>query len=300
MEQGRIINLQKYSIHDGTGIRTTLFFKGCPLNCWWCHNPESQSREPEIMFYADKCIGCGTCVKRCSVNAIEIKADRPVVDQEECTLCGRCADFCYNQAREYVGKEITVAELVEEVLKDEIFYEESGGGVTFSGGEPLMQIDFLVESLTACKSRGLHTAVDTSGYAPWEDLERILDKVDVFLYDLKLMDNEAHKKYIGVSNELILKNLERLSAEGSNIFIRIPLIAGVNDNQQNILDSIEFLADLNISQVNLLPYHELGQDKHKRLGMECKSGELERPSEQRISEIKSRFVKSNFKVEIGG
>lgn len=200
MALGTVINIQKDSIHDGPGIRTTVFFKGCPLSCWWCHNPESQSVKHEIMFFEERCTNCGTCVKRCPQNAIEVKGNYPTVDENKCTLCGKCTDFCSRNAREYVGKDMTVQELMEEIIKDEVFYDESGGGVTFSGGEPLVHADFLNEVLEKCKARGIHTAVDTSGYASWDSIEKIADKVDLFLYDLKLMNNQKHKKYMNVEN----------------------------------------------------------------------------------------------------
>lgn len=300
MGLGTVINIQKYSVHDGPGIRTTVFFKGCPLKCWWCHNPESQSIKHEIMFFEERCTGCGVCVKRCSQKAIEIKEGYPVLDEEKCLLCGKCADFCPNNAKEQVGKDITVQELMKEIMKDEVFYNESGGGVTFSGGEPLIHTEFLNEVLKLCKTRGIHTTVDTSGYALWENIDKIADKVNLFLYDLKFMDNEKHKKYIGVENVVILENLKRLSDIGANIYIRMPIIAGINDDDFHIDESIKFISKLNISQVNLLPYHKMGMDKYKRLKMEYKLSGMEKPSDEKMEEIKEKFKKNGIKVEIGG
>lgn len=300
MTTGTIINIQKYCVHDGPGIRTTVFFKGCPLRCWWCHNPESHNPKHEIMFFQERCSSCGVCVKRCPENAIEIKDSAPVWDEKKCRLCGKCTDFCPNNAREYVGQDITPEELMKEIVKDMVFYEESGGGVTFSGGEPLLHADFLSVVLKSCKEKGINTAIETSGYAPWESFEKILDKVDLFLYDLKLMDNEKHKKYMGVGNEVILSNLKKLSSRGANIFARMPIIAGVNDDEEYINEAIKFLSDIKPLQVNLLPYHKMGMDKYRRLNKDYKLSGMEKPSDERLAEIVDKFNKSGIKTRIGG
>lgn len=300
MNSSTIINIQKYSIHDGPGIRTTIFFKGCPLKCWWCHNPETQNPKHEIMFFEERCTGCGICTKRCPQNAISIKEGHSVVDEEKCVLCGKCTDFCPNTAREYVGRDVTVSELMKEIMKDEVFYDESGGGVTFSGGEPLIHIDFLNEVLKKCKEKGIHTTVDTSGCVPWENLEKILDKVDLFLYDIKIMDNEKHIKYIGSGNINILENLKKLSDKGCRIFVRMPIVAGVNDDAYHIDSAIEFLSHINAEQVNLLPYHKMGMDKYRRLKMTYKLSGNEKPSDIVMEEISNKFKKSGIKIKIGG
>lgn len=299
--EGTIVNIQKYSIHDGPGIRTTVFLKGCPLSCWWCHNPESQSTKNEIMFFEEKCTGCGICVKRCPEEAITMKEMKPTIDETKCILCGNCTDFCYNEAREYVGQKIGAIELFKEIQKDEIFYEESGGGVTFSGGEPLLQVDFLSEVLDICNKKNIHATLDTSGYTKWENIEKIVNKVDLFLYDLKLIDDEKHKKYIGVSNKLILENLKKLSSLGKRIFVRMPIIAGINDDNDHIDESIKFIKTLNnIEQVNLIPYHSMGMDKYKRLNMDYKLSGMEKPADEKMEELKEKFEKEGIKVKIGG
>jgi len=294
------INIQKFSVHDGPGIRTTVFLKGCPLKCWWCHNPESQNPSHEILFFEERCTKCGVCIKRCPTKAIELKDNYLIMNKNKCDLCGKCSDFCPSNAREYVGKDFTVKELMKEIIKDEAFYDESNGGVTFSGGEPLIYADFLKEVLQGCKTRGIHTAVDTCGYASWESFDKILDKVDLFLYDLKMMNNERHKKYMGVGNKLILENLKKLSDSGCNIFVRMPIIAGINDDDENINESIDFISNLNILQVNLLPFHKMGMDKYKRLNLEYKLSGMEKPSDERMAEIADKLRRVGLKVKIGG
>ena len=293
---GTVFNIQRYSIHDGPGIRTTVFLKWCPLNCWWCQNPESQLSGREMVFWEDRCIGCGACSTICPSGAIQIKNGIPVTEKEKCILCGKCIEKCPALAREMIGKKITAEEIIKEVEKDLVFYEESGGGVTFSGGEPLGQSEFLEELLNACQKKKIHTAVDTSGYVSWEILNKISSKVDLFLYDLKIMDSERHKKYTGVSNELILENLKKLSSVHNNIFVRFPVIPGINDDYQNIKEMGEFLSSLKVTQVNLLPYHYIGVDKYRRLGRTYKLATTQPPSEEKLSEISAILRKFNLKV----
>ena len=246
MDKAIIFDIQRNSFVDGPGIRTTVFFKGCNLRCKWCHNPESQSLKPQIMFYADKCTGCGRC--------------RGITAAD--------SDFiCFNDAKQICGREYTVDEVFAEVVKDRSFYENSGGGVTFSGGECMMQIDFLYEVLKKCKESGIHTAVDTAGNVPWERFEKILPFTDLFLYDVKAFSEELHKKGTVVSNKLILENLKKLSGR-AEIIIRIPIIGGYNDNINEINRIADFLKDIEFSKVELLPYHSLGEHKYDALNME--------------------------------
>jgi pyruvate formate lyase activating enzyme len=300
LHKGTIFNIQKYCIHDGPGIRTTVFLKGCPLNCWWCHNPESQLSKPEIMFWSSRCKQCGFCIKRCPQEAIEIVDGVLKTDKEKCILCGKCTDFCPYNAREIAGKEFSVHELMKEIKKDIVFYEESGGGVTFSGGEPMCQIHFLNDLLDACNNKEIHTAVDTCGYTSWDNYKMIADKVDLFLFDIKHMNSEMHKKYTGVPNELILDNIKKLSDLGKNIFIRMPIIPGVNDDKKNSLQAIEFLNKLKIQQVNLLPYHKIGMDKYKRMNKKYMVSDVSEPSNEKMTEISEIFSKAGIKVKIGG
>jgi len=229
-----------------------------------------------------------------------MKDGKPVTDKTKCILCGRCVEVCPAQAREILGKKMTVGEVIKEIEKDLIFYEESGGGVTFSGGEPLKQSEFLESLLDGCQEKKIHTAVDTSGYISWETLDRISPKVDLFLYDLKIMDSKKHKKYTRVSNEIILENLKKLSSVHHNIFVRFPVIPGINDDYQNIKESGEFLSSLKIAQVNLLPYHYIGIDKYRRLGRTYKLADTQSLSEEKLSEISAILRKFNLNVKMGG
>ncbi len=300
MSTGIIFNIQRYSIHDGPGIRTTIFLKGCPLNCWWCQNPESQLTEQEMVFREDRCIGCGACSTICPSNVIQIKNGLPVTEKEKCILCGKCIEKCPALAREMIGKKLTTEEVIKEIEKDLVFYEESGGGVTFSGGEPLKQSEFLESLLNGCREKKIHTAVDTCGYISWEILNKISPKVDLFLYDLKLMDIGKHKKYTGVSNESILENLKKLSSIHHNIFIRFPVIPGLNDDDQNIKETGEFLSSLKIAQVNLLPYHYMGIDKYRRLGRTYKLVTTQSPSEEKLFEVSVILSKFNLNIKLRG
>lgn len=300
MNKGIVMNIQKYSVHDGPGIRTTIFLKGCPLSCWWCHNPESQNLNFELMLFNDRCVGCSTCKENCEQGAIGINNGVATTDDSKCILCGKCTEFCINEARNLVGKEFSPKELLKEIKKDEIFYEESDGGVTFSGGEPLLQIDFLEEMLRLCKEQGIHTTVDTSGYSDFKNFKRILDYTDLFLYDVKHLDDNMHKKYIGVSNELIKENLIKLSELNANVFARIPIIKGINDDEKNIDETIEFLREINLEQINLLPYHKMGMEKYERVFKEYKLTGNEKPSKKDIDDLLLKFQQLNTKIKIGG
>jgi pyruvate formate lyase activating enzyme len=282
MTTGMVFDIKKYSINDGPGIRTTVFLKGCPLDCWWCHNPESKSLKPELMYRANRCTLCAECVDDCPLGAISVNGVG-TTDRTKCDNCGICAEICYNGARELLGREMTVAQVMKEIERDVPFFDQSGGGVTFSGGEPLMQRKFLTEMLRACRAHDIHTVVDTSGFATWEVLDGIRGDVNLFLYDLKSMDDERHKQYTGVSNKLILENLEKLSAVGAKCAVRIPLIPGVNDDAENLHESGKFLARLtNIISVELMGYHEIARGKYEALGMAYRLPETKAPSTEKM------------------
>lgn len=299
--KGSIFDIKRYAVHDGPGIRTTVFFKGCSLNCSWCHNPEGKEREPQIMYRPEKCAEkCFACIPVCPPQAISKKGKKIKIDQTKCDLCGKCADVCVYEALEIIGKEITVEELIKEIEKDKLFYDQSGGGVTISGGEPFMQPEFLEVLLDELKKREIHTAVDTSGYVSPEILERLYPQVDLFLYDIKLMDKKKHKQYTGVDNSQILENLKTLSSKEKPVVVRIPLISGVNDDEKNILGLAQFLFSLNLNKINLLPYHRGWVEKYKRLRKKAPQGGFHPPSDKKSEEIKKTLENYGFSVKIGG
>lgn len=299
--KGNIFNIQKYSIHDGPGIRTTVFFKGCPLKCQWCHNPESQNFNKEVMFFKDKCIECGFCLKVCKNNALYFEENSIKINTDKCNICGDCCEECPTTARSMVGEEKSCDDVLKEILKDKIFYDESGGGVTFSGGEPLSQGEFLKTLLIKCKNKGINTTVDTSGFGDKELIEDIATYVDLFLYDLKIIDNEKHKKYIGVSNEIILNNLKALKNLNKRVFIRIPIIPTINDGNKDIDDFITTLKNIGVfEQINLLPYHNISSEKYRRLNKKYELTNINVPSDEKMEEIKKIFENEGFKVKIGG
>jgi pyruvate formate lyase activating enzyme len=300
---GTIFDIKRFAIHDGPGIRTTIFFKGCPLHCVWCHNPEGIESRFELMPNPRRCAAdCTECLKVCP--DVLAKKDGRIVLQRAVrgdALCSRCADACVYDALRLVGKRVTVEDITAEVEKDRIFYEQSKGGVTFSGGEPLLQPVFLSELIDELKTRGFHLALDTSGFAAWEVLERIAGKCDLILYDLKTMDDAMHRKYTGVSNRLILDNLRRLSTIGKPIWVRIPFVPGVNDDEENMRRTADFLRPLpNIKRISVLPYHKGGCEKYTNLGKGAGFRAFEPPSEERVGAVLGLLSGGEFQVRRGG
>lgn len=266
--KGVVFDIKKFAVHDGPGIRTTVFFKGCPLQCTWCHNPESKKKNPEEIVITSK---------------------------------RKCLDLSYTETKEVIGREVSVDEIMSEIKKDIVYYDESGGGVTFSGGEPMMQPEFLKSLLTECKKNEINTCVDTSGYTEFENFENILKVTDSFNYDLKLMNDDLHIRYTGVSNKKIHENLKSLSEKGKIIYIRIPVVPGITDTEKNINESIKFLSSLiSIKEVHLLPYNRLASNKYHKLREPDFHNKTSPPSNERMEELKSRFEAAGFAVKIGG
>lgn len=275
MQKAMIFDIERNSFVDGPGIRTTVFFKGCNLNCAWCHNPESKSGKKQMMFYADKCTGCGSCKQVCT-------------HPDACILCGACEHYCLADARKVCGKEYTADELLTEVLKDQEFYLHSGGGVTFSGGECMLQLDALTALLQKCKEHGLHTAIDTAGHLPWESFLKVLPHTDLFLYDIKAFDAQTHEKFVGVPNERILQNLQRLLRAGAKVWVRIPIIGGVNDSIEEMQKIKAFLDEAGKPEkIELLPYHAMGENKYRALGQEPQTFTV--PTPEQMNRLKAVF-----------
>lgn len=296
-----VFNIQKYSIHDGDGIRTTVFFKGCPMTCKWCHNPESQSYRPSVLQNTEKCTSCKKCTVICQEGAITYEDGRVKTSEEKCKLCEKCIDGCINNAREIVGKYYSLDDIMKEIEKDKLFYEQSGGGITLSGGEIMTQdMDYIVKILKKCHRLGYRVNIDTCGHAKFENFEKILPYIDTFLYDIKHMDSDIHKELTGVGNELVLGNLRKLSENSAKINIRIPLVEGINSSEEHIGKIITFLKELKIYKINLLSYHNTGKSKYDRLNIAYEGDDYKAPSNERMEEIKLKFEKNNFCTQIGG
>ena len=293
MLTGIVFNIQKLSIHDGPGIRTTVFFKGCPLRCLWCANPESQKKEPEIACFPIRCMGCGCCREICPEKAV---MEDFSVSKELCIQCLKCAEECFSDGKKVIGNSYTAEDVFREIIKDRGFYETSGGGVTFSGGEPLMQQKFLMECLKMCREAGIHTAIETTGMAPEEKLLQAAPFLDLIYFDLKHMDDEMHRKLTGVSNRQILKNFRRLTEVHRNVTARIPVIPGCNDEEENIRKTAAFAAECGAAGLELLPYHRLGEGKYAQLGREYHLTDRQVPGKeymQRLLEISEKACGSH-------
>ncbi len=293
VQQGMIFDIKHYALHDGPGIRTTVFFKGCPLSCWWCHNPESQRTTPELLLHPERCIGCDRCRVACPSGAID--------SRDRCGSCGACADACPADARVIAGKTMTVDEVMAEIRKDSAFYDESGGGVTFSGGEPLCQPAFLRALLERCRAEEIHTVVDTSGFAQRDLLLSVGRLTDLILYDLKHMDPDQHERLTGVSNALILDNLRTLTSTGARLRIRVPIIPGNNDDLANIDATAQFVASLTgVNEIDILPYHGSAAEKYRKMGLPYRLHELTPPSDLHMQAIAARLRSYGLSVRIGG
>ena len=298
MKEGTVFNIQKFSVNDGPGIRTTVFLKGCPLDCIWCHNPESKSSKPEIMYDTNKCIGCGACVNLCSENCHIITENKHIFQRANCTSCGKCAEGCMVEALEKAGNVKTVAEVIDEVLKDKAFYENSGGGMTISGGEPMFQFEFTYELLKEAKKQGIHTCIETCGFSKEENYRKIADLVDIFLFDYKETNGVKHKEFTGVDNTLILSNLKMLDSIGAKIILRCPVIPTLNDNVEHFNGIAETANSLkNILEVNIEPYHPLGSGKAQMLSKEYVLKDLTFPENETVEEW-IKYISAKTKVPV--
>lgn len=297
MQRGMVFDIKNYAINDGPGIRTTVFLKGCPLRCWWCHNPESQHPQPQIMFRENRCTQCGDCLPVCPQEALMLNGNL-TLNRARCDDCGDCAEVCVYNALEITGETMTTAQVMAKIARDVPFYDQSGGGVTFSGGEPLLQREFLLDLLRTCKDWDLHTIVDTCGHVPWAALESVLPYTDLFFYDLKMMDSARHQHYTGVPNETILANLRRLAEAGAEVLVRVPLIPGINDDEENLRAAARFLASLpKIWPVEILGYHDIAKAKYEALGMDYKLPDTRPPTEEALARSASCFREAGLRVQ---
>lgn len=302
-DHGIIFNIQGYCIHDGPGIRTTVFLKGCPLRCVWCQNPESHSFYPELLFAEEKCTACGQCVPVCPNGAIRMHGKASQTNRGLCKASRLCVEACPSEARAIIGRRVTADEVFKEVAADALFYQESGGGVTLSGGEPLAQPEFAAGILKKCRDAGFHTALDTCGYASWTTTKEVLRHVNLVLFDFKHMNPEMHAKYTGVSNERILQNAERIHHEMSiPMRARVTLVPGFNDSPENLEATARFISEKlsNAVPVHLLPYHRLGEAKWRRLDRGEETRTIEVPEERQIAECRAIFESFGLDSTMGG
>jgi pyruvate formate lyase activating enzyme len=294
-----IFNLMRFAAHDGPGIRTAVFFKGCPLSCWWCHNPEGRGFLPARLFFAERCRHCLDCVAACPQGAIH-HVDGVLRTSDACTLCGQCTEVCMAEARQIAGRRYTVTELLAEVERDQVFFDDSGGGVTLTGGEPLAQPAFAAAFLAACRQRGIRTAIETCGFARPSAFRALASLADLVLFDLKLIDCEKHRFYTGVPNRWICANLEDLVSRGRPVTVRIPVVPGINDSAADISDFAAYLGGLHPPAIELLPYHDIGAGKYQRLGLPYKLNRTPPPPASVMARFEDALRQAGLQVAVGG
>lgn len=298
---GTVFEIERFAINDGPGIRSIVFLKGCPLSCKWCANPESQKKSAQLMYWITRCIGCKNCIKTCSNNALTWNGNNIEVDREKCKACGACADICNSEALTAIGRVMTVDDVMNVISRDEKFYTESGGGITFSGGEVFLQDIFLKELAAACKEKGYHTCIETSGYTTWDKIASVLDNIDLFLFDFKCMDDEKHHAFVGSSNQQILHNYRQLVKYGKKVVARVPVIPEVNNNMENFELLSSFLQTNNPGcRIDLLPYHRLGVTKYDRLDIDYDLVDIVPPSNEEMEQYQNYLIQKGFDVTIGG
>ncbi|MCH1981466.1 glycyl-radical enzyme activating protein [Ruminococcus sp. OA3] len=295
-----ITDIQKFSVHDGPGIRSIVFFKGCPMRCKWCQNPETQSPNPELMISSDVCQGCGKCIGICPKGAIKLTERGLIYDRDQCIACGKCADLCGPEARKLVGKMMLFDEVLEMVLADRVFYKNTGGGLTVSGGEPTMQPEFVARLLKAVKAEGINTAMETCGMCSPEIFKKVIKDCDLLLYDVKHTDAQIHKKYTGFENKVILDNLQSAADQGKNIIIRIALIPGVNDTEENIKETVRLALWHRAKEIHVLPFHQMGQSKWHSLDKTYEYEEAVLPTQDVIDKAVNILECSGIPVNVGG
>lgn len=299
-KKGTVFDIQRFSVHDGPGIRTLVFLKGCSLQCEWCANPESQSFTPELLFDPARCIACENCLLQCTHGALHKQEQRIVFEKERCIGCGACAEMCYAEARVLKGRQMTVEALVAEVLKDEAFYAESGGGVTLSGGEPLDQAGFSESVLKACKNLALHTAVETAGHVAWSGFERIIPFTDLFLFDIKHTDPVKLKEFTNGDAARILQNLKKLVKRAKQIIVRTPVIPGFNDSPEEIQKIARLVKSLGLKELHLLPYHRYGLSKYRLMGRNYDFQGPQPVAAERMLALQDTASRAGLKVQVGG